>query len=344
MNRPYWVPDFLFLFAFSLVFLSCQSGGAGKELARDYYNVANAYAEQKKYDKAAEYYRRSLDLDPSLNEPAFNLARTYGESGEYEKALDLLRALAVQDEENLMVKEMQAYIYYRSGDAGSAADFYQQCLAVDPLHKRSLYNMALLSREDRDFSGAEAYLERLLKLEDKAEYRQLLAELEVLANEKGADDKAILEYENLVADGSGNAEVYGALKDLYLKRERYEDAVKMLGLLVDSASSESFVSSSVSDVSSGEASGEGNGDKPVDKPVSEKALLLWEKSRIELLFMEDFVNGRNDLKAALEGGFEKQGEIDALLKKLKPSWQGNIRSLVTKVRAAAEKKGHGKKS
>ncbi len=305
MNRQFWALSILVLWGC----FACHSFGGKKELAREYYNIATAYGKQKKYEKAVEYYERSLALAPDFNQTILNLARAYVETGEHRKAASLLKKLALQEPENLMVKEMQAYALYRSGETEKAAVVYDQCLEIDPLHERSLYNMALLSKEQEKFTAARNYLERLLKIDDKEKYRKLLAELADKNNEK---DKALLEYENLLADSKGNKEVYRALKKLYMEKKRYEDAVKMLALLAK------------------------------EVPKEEKPLVLWEKSRMEFLFMDDFVNGRNDLKAALEAGFKDEEKIGSLVKELKPSWQKDVHSVVeaflVKEEEPAEKK------
>ncbi|MDC7235525.1 MAG: tetratricopeptide repeat protein, partial [Spirochaetales bacterium] len=273
MNRLFWAIS-LFLV---LVSLSCRTSGASQELARDYYNIGNAYSDLDNHEKAASYYKRALDLDPEINQAAYNLARSSLEIEDYDLAIRLLTDLQEKDEANLMVLEMLGYTWYQKGDAARAAEYYRKSLEVDPAHLRSLYNLSILEKENERWGMAGQYLERLLELEEKKEYRILLAELAV---DMGELDKAILYYEDLIVEYEGDSGIYLSMKDLYMETERYYKALDMLELLTASGSDAELVPG-----------------------------YFFEKATLEIDILDDPVNGRKSLKSALEKGYSDRESL-----------------------------------
>lgn len=267
-------------------------------MARDYYNIGNAYSDLERYEDAARYYRRALELDPSINQAAFNLARAALETGEDREALRMLHSLEEQDPENLLVKEMLGFAWYRMGDSDKAAEYYRDSLAIDGAHVRSLYNMTLLEKNAENWSAARGYLERLLELEDEQEYRLLLGEL---AAAEGDPEGALLYYEDLLIDYEGSAEIYQDMKALYLETERYAKALEMLDLVI--------------------------GSEQDEKRAGE---YYFEKCSIEIEILQDIVNGQKDLKAALDAGYRDQEKLDALTEKVQPAYRLEVKELIRK--------------
>lgn len=295
MNRLYSVSK---IFALALLLASCQSTPQREELARDYYNVGNAYFDLGQFDKAAEYYNRSLELDSSINQAVFNLARTNLEIGNYRTSLKLLNQLQEKDPVNVMVLEMLAYAYYKMDKTDEAVEHYESILGINAYNKRALYNLSLLEKEREDRSAARFYLNRLLELEDKVEYRRLLAELAV------ADDDlelAISLYESMLVDDQGSYDTYEALKDLYISAEQYYSADEMYHRLLSSS---------------------GVGDN--------KESLLFERCRIEFLYLEDHVTAQEHLIEALDLGFgmENREPLDILIEELDAVVGRQVKSIV----------------
>ncbi len=291
MSRLFWATSSLLL-----LLVSCQTSSEKLELARDYYNIGNAYSDLEQYDKAAEYYKRALVLNPDVNQAAFNLAKTSIETSDFSQAVSLLEDLAEEDPSNLMVLEMLGYAWYQRRDEEKAYEYYQKCLEIDPAHIRSLYNISILSRQREEWAESRGYLERLLDLEEKKEYRVLLAEL---LHAQGDTEASILNYESLVEEYGGDRENYLAMKDLYLKDERYYKSLDMIDQLIDL------------------------GGSPEDKSE-----LYFEKAKLELESLDDPIGSQADLKAALDNGFRDKDAVDSLLESVDPLYISDFRSLV----------------
>ncbi len=294
MSRQFWVISSLLISLF--LFSSCQSAALRIELSRDYYNIGNAYSDLEEYDKAAEYYRRALDLDSSLNQAAFNLARTNLEIEDYNTALKLLNDLEAEDPENLLVLEMLGYSWYKVGDSERAGGYYRKSLALDSVHIRSLYNLCLLEKKKANWGMSRFYLERLLRLEDKQEYTVLLAELSLAEDDV---DSAIGYYEDFLLEYEGYSEIYLAMKDLYLKTEQYDKVLTMIDFLIE--------------------------DQPEEGLMKE---YYFEKSQIEIQFLDDIILGQADLISALDAGYSDKESLDELIVYVDPLYKGDLEKLI----------------
>lgn len=295
MNRRFWAVEIALILLLG-VLAGCQTTVPREELARDYYNIGNAYFDLAQFEKAAEYYNRSLELDASINQAVFNLARTRLETGDYEDALQLLSDLEVQDPENLLVLEMIGYTWYQMGQADRAARYYRMVLDIHSVNRRALYNICQLEKQKKNWGIARYYLEQLMSLEDKPEYRVLLAELSV---EEEDFEHAISYYEDLLVENQGNAEIYKSLKELYLETERYYKALEMIDLLIG---------------------------------VPDEAALvpeyLFEKSRLEFLSLDDMVSGQRSLLEALKKGFRDKERLDELAGLVDPVFQEQVERII----------------
>jgi len=295
LSRQFWAVNAVLVLVFVLT--SCQTTAQKLELSNDYYNIGNAYSDLEKYDQASEYYKRALQLNPDLNQAAYNLARTNLETGDIRSALKLLDDLEQQDDQNLMVLEMMGYAWYKNGDSEKASEYYKRCLEIDDAHIRSLYNLCILEKENEEWSLSGEYLERLLLLDDRQEYRVLRAELAVA---QGKTESAIMYYEDLVLEYGGNAGNYGALKELYLQTEMYYKALEMLDLLI------------------GEET-----DKSIRKD------LYFEKSRIEIQTLDDVILGQADLISALEDGYNDKETLDELVASADSMFRADLEKIIS---------------
>ena len=294
MSRQFWAVNGLLIIF--IIFTSCQSSSFRVEISQDYYNIGNAYSDLGEYAKSAEYYQRALDLNPALNQAAFNLARTNLEIDDYESALKLLLGLESEDPENLFVLEMLGYSWYKMGDEDRAGEYYRKSLNIDPAHPRSLYNMSILEKRKNNWGMSRFYLEKLLKQDDKKEYRILLAELAVAEEEY---ESAIGYYEDLVLEYGGDSEIYASMKDMYMETEMYYKVLEMIDLLIEAGPEEEVLKS-----------------------------LYFEKSTIEVQYLDDIIMGQADLIRALDEGYSDKEALEDLLSLVDPHFQGDLEKII----------------
>ena len=149
----------LLLFLVGL-FTGCQSYVRRVDLAEEYFNLANAFYDLEEYERAAEYYREALALEPDLAPATFNLARAYIEAGSYSDATPVLEELRSGDESNVLVIETLAYAYSEQERYEDAARLYDEVLSESPYRLSALYSGALVQLRLEDTDRAEELLER----------------------------------------------------------------------------------------------------------------------------------------------------------------------------------------
>ena len=144
---------FILLFTVVLIFWGCVSTIGREELAREYYNLGNAYFEIGKFQKAISYYRKAFGYDNTLKSSSYNLALAYIKTGELQKAIDILKNLLEEDPENLKVLEALSYAYHLNGDDESSITVLDQILRLSPENTDALNNKGIILWNGKDSDG-----------------------------------------------------------------------------------------------------------------------------------------------------------------------------------------------
>lgn len=144
-------PSFALVSAFLLVMQGCSTVGVPGEgkvvlrnIATEYYSIAEGYFGMKNYSKAAEYYERAMK-DESLRVASFyKMARSYAMAQNWEKAAPCYDELLSQDPDNLNLKVSVAYIAAMRGDTDSALSQFKSLCEENPYEEQVLENYVAL--------------------------------------------------------------------------------------------------------------------------------------------------------------------------------------------------------
>lgn len=109
-----------------------------KKYADDcYFTLARCYAEQKQTEKAIEYYRKTIETNPTIDEAITELMELYEEQFDYDNALKICELLDNEDildgKENMY--RYQGVIYYNKQEFDKALDCFKKALALYPEDK-----------------------------------------------------------------------------------------------------------------------------------------------------------------------------------------------------------------
>lgn len=189
-----------FLIAFSLLLAlltSCQTSNAlrvpgessiiSKNISAEYFAIADAYLDLKKYDKASQYYKLAMK-DKSLRLSAYyKLARSYALAKDYSSAEKCYEDLLRLDPENKDLRLSLAYVKGMGGKTDEALSLY----------------MELSQEYPNDSSVLENYINLLLFLgmAEKAEEQYFILEEKFPDNSnlKTLADKIYSEIDNPVS-------------------------------------------------------------------------------------------------------------------------------------------------
>jgi len=259
--------------------VACASGGASP-VAREWYDLGNAWLDKAEWKRAGEAYSRALALDPGLGAASFNLARALAQAGDYDGALKVLDTLAAKDPGNVRIIAARAFALYKKGDAAAALAAYRKAVDLDPYSSDTVYNAALLELSSGDAAAAAADLARLTSA--KGEDGQALLLLgRALDKVGGSDAAALAAYDKARALGKADVDALARLAALYEDARRFTDAMACLGEAV--------------------------------KADPKRGAAWFSLARLRLVVASDSDKGLEALKSALDSGFSDKDAAKALL-------------------------------
>ncbi len=267
----------------SLLFLlfllsSCVTGIPESEAAVVYYNLGNAYFELGEYDKAINAFKYSLDLDAGLFRAGYNLSRIYIESGKIEKSIQILKELLIKDEDNSILLETLGWAYHLAGDDEKALEIYTQLLLRVEYNENALYNIGVIYWNKGEFREAYNSFYKLYSISPDDD--QLLYNLGVLNIELKNTSSGISYLKAAKEKNPDNVVCLTALGDAYSELQLFSDALDNY-----------------------------NAALLIDKGLKD---IYFKKAYILLTAIEDFDEGIQNLKNAVDLGFNDIEEIEEL--------------------------------
>jgi len=218
------------VFPLLYLFSGCATGVSRRDLAGEYYNIANAYFDLEKYDKAVFYYNEAVKMDDSLTQARFNLALAYLGLRQNDTANDILLNLLKEDSKNTKIMASLAYSYHQQGKDEEALSELDKILEISPEDAEARNNRAIILWELDKKEEAEAEFKRLLKyipddlktqfnlgklFVEENKYKEALRYLNNYIQSKPEDTRAL----NLLA------EAYTSLEDYSRAVRAYEDSL-----------------------------------------------------------------------------------------------------------------------
>ncbi|KAL5968691.1 Protein O-mannosyl-transferase TMTC3 [Taenia solium] len=122
-----------------------------------HYNLGVVLLETNRTEEAYASFNQALRLDPHHEQTLFALASSYSETTDpvlHEKAMTFFEDLAGRNYEPVRVNFALAILYTDAGQFAKAARHYQAVLEVDPTHRSSLFNLALMYHNELNDSLA----------------------------------------------------------------------------------------------------------------------------------------------------------------------------------------------
>jgi tetratricopeptide (TPR) repeat protein len=229
---------FITIAILALFAVSCVTSVSGKDLAKEYYNLGNAYFAIKRYKDAIEFYQKSLAYDEGAAKASFNMASSYIALGNPDKAIEILQSLLAQDPRNTALYGLIAYAQHVKGDDDGATANYLKVLELQPEERDALYNLGIIYWKKKEFGKAEGYLRILLKASGD-DAKALFGLGSLLLDEGKAEDAVgfFNQYLEVKPEDTAAylavARAYTALKQYLKALESYEKAIALDASLKD---------------------------------------------------------------------------------------------------------------
>lgn len=269
---------FVAIAAFSAI--SCVSVPDPQNLAEDFYNLGNGYLGLKNYEKASEYYKRALEINPKLYQGQFNLVQAYVLTGRLDDAKGLVDLLISKDPENTLVREASAFLLAKQGRFDEAYTTYKSLYEQGVARQSVVSN--LLSLGDVLDKNQEAFEFGLLLKSMAPDSPLVSGKLGIVALKLGKENEADLyleEYESSIASDQKALAVYA---ERLASLEYFARAIRVYNTLAT---------------------------------LSPKDASAWFRlSELYLLNAGDAVGGKAAFSKAMESGYSDKARISKLLK------------------------------
>jgi len=276
------------------VLTSCVSRISYRELAQEYYNLGNAFFDLGDFERSYQYYQRAVELDSSLPAAGYNLGRLHLQRGEYDSALEVMERLLESDPENGLYLETVAYIHFQAEAYDRAREGYTALIETFPGRSRLRYNLALLELDQgRPEIALEVLLEGADIAGDDGDYSWLIAEAAYEGEDYQQAELYLDRYRTLMKDNDA------AQVKLARRYAVWDYPLAALDVLSD-----------------------------VPRTVNGDPALMFLESRLILTATPDFDGGLARLHEALDGGFDDDDELVALIEDLRPTDREVVRAVI----------------
>lgn len=196
-----WLKSISVVFALSLA--SCASNSLRvpgetsiilKNLASEYYTVAEGFMEIKNYTKAIEYYKLAMRNEDLYLPAYYKLARCYVFAKDWDNAVKSYKYLIELDKDNTVLKTSLAYISAMRGDVDDAIMQYRELIKTNPYDENLLESLvALLINVGRGEDAEESFFILKEKFPDNKQIASFAQQLSEIVDNFDADKKTSLE-------------------------------------------------------------------------------------------------------------------------------------------------------
>ena len=153
-------------------------GTVDSETAKAYFEIAQAYTEVSKYDKAAEFYLKAAKDPAHKNAAEYNLARVYGLQGDWGKAKNILERQYKEAPCNVLIAKAYAYSLAATGDEARACEMYKKLYDEDSENPEAALNYARILILTKQYGEALSFIEELKTRFTESTENKAFAELE----------------------------------------------------------------------------------------------------------------------------------------------------------------------
>jgi tetratricopeptide (TPR) repeat protein len=137
---------------------------ADPKFAYPYNGLGIVYNDQKNQEKAIEYFLKSIEVDPKFAIPYNNLGIVYYDQKNYEKAIEYYLKSIELDPKDADSYNGLGNVYYDQKNHEKAIEYYLKSIEVDPNYDGAYYNRANSYFELEQYGNALADFQQYIAL------------------------------------------------------------------------------------------------------------------------------------------------------------------------------------
>ncbi|MFZ7102359.1 MAG: tetratricopeptide repeat protein [Peptococcaceae bacterium] len=132
-----------------------------------HYNLGKVYEMLGKNDKALKHFQKALQLNPDDADTYVNLGVGFSNAGLKEKALEMYERALALDPQSYLVYSNMGVEYAELGDFRKAISFHKKALELNSFYGDAWYNLGCTFALAGDYSNALSSLEKAFKLDEE---------------------------------------------------------------------------------------------------------------------------------------------------------------------------------
>ncbi len=115
-----------------------------KKTFSDYFTLAYNYDETNNFEKAIEFYKKAININPKNDTSYNNLGGVYASIDEHDKAInEYLKAIDINSQNDTAYYNM-GLSYAKTEEYGKAMDLYTKAIEINPIYENAYYQLALI--------------------------------------------------------------------------------------------------------------------------------------------------------------------------------------------------------
>lgn len=188
-----------------------------------FYFLWGTHAEYEgRFEEAADAYRKALVCDPSAHYIMHKLPLLHLKNGDMPKAIAILSDNVTHEPEDTASRMLLARLYVQQKKFNQAITQYEAILDYEPEHEQALLRLGILLHQIGKTKQARRNLTKLITLYPESYLGNL-----ALARMADSYADAVIFYERAL-ELNQSVELYNEIAQLYIDREKYDQAVKLL--------------------------------------------------------------------------------------------------------------------
>lgn len=188
-----------------------------------YLRLGDLYRQKSDLETAATYYKRALELDPSLATRFLDQGKTAFEAGQYNNAIEPLNVHIILFPEDIDATYLLGQSYEGNEDTENALLYYDKTLQLDANRPDVLYKMVHIYRNTEAHQNAIDALKKIIAIDPNDAQAHYLSANSYLALEK--HDEALFEYLETVRLTPDNIDAQYKAATLYEMKGDIDNAI-----------------------------------------------------------------------------------------------------------------------
>lgn len=146
LNKNRSIKTFIIFFSFIILLSSCITIKTKKDIAIEYYNLANEYYNLEKFQNAIDLYKKSLEIDSNNKNTILNLIITQQKAKKYDEAQEVIfnNYVSTISDFNKNLLLLLGNNYFLQEKYQNAIDVFNNFIEAYPDQVEGYYNLGLI--------------------------------------------------------------------------------------------------------------------------------------------------------------------------------------------------------